>query len=95
VNALLSEGARKILRYLHRNPRAQDTLEGVLHWWLLDLHIEEQEREVETALRELMAAGLVLSQQGQDRELHYRLNPAQADRIRRMLGCPPAEVADA
>lgn len=85
MSVLLSEGARKILRYLYRNPRAQDTLEGILHWWLLDLHIEEQEREVVAALEELTREGLVLESQGRDLQRRYRLNRERIEVVTRVL----------
>jgi hypothetical protein len=88
VNARLSTTARRILRYLHARPGAQDTLEGILRWWLLDLHIEEQMNEVEAALRELAAADLVTATTGADGRQRYRVRHERRDEVRALSVSP-------
>jgi len=36
TNPRLPSPAPEILDYLARQPEAQDTIDGILHWWVLD-----------------------------------------------------------
>ena len=36
-----SKEAPEILDYLARQPGAQDTIEGILHWWVLEAYIQK------------------------------------------------------
>ncbi len=67
--------AHEILAYLAEHPLAQDTLEGILEWWLLDRQIVHQTSAVKSALEELVANGLVLETHANDSRAHYRVNP--------------------
>ena len=42
--------AREILAYLARRPNACDTLDGILHWWLPRIRLEDATETVERAL---------------------------------------------
>ena len=55
-----SEIISEILAYLIEHPDAQDTLDGVAQWWLLEREIRCQTRAVEEALSELVANGLLV-----------------------------------
>lgn len=76
---------RKILRYLMRHPHAQDTVEGIAHWWLLEEQIREGVRQVRAALEQLTSAGLISEIRRADSTIVYRLNPAQRDQIQLLL----------
>jgi len=65
---------REILAYLAKNPAAQDTLEGITEWWLLEQEIENRALQVESVLADLVARGLVLERKGRDARSHYRVN---------------------
>jgi hypothetical protein len=67
--------AHQILAYLAEHPLAQDTLEGIMEWWLLDREIVHQTSAVTSALAELVAKGLILETRAKDSRAHYRLNP--------------------
>src|SRR5262249_21320040 len=41
---------RRILDYLRRHPNAEDTLEGIARWWLLEQRIQEETARVQAAL---------------------------------------------
>jgi predicted transcriptional regulator len=75
----------EILTYLIEHPEAQDTMEGIVEWWLLEQPIKRQTTRVKTALAELVAMGLVLERQGQDGRVHYRTDRRKAAKIRRLL----------
>ena len=51
--------AREILAYLAEHPDAQDTLEGIVQWWLLERKIRYQTNIVKEILDDLVLQGLV------------------------------------
>jgi len=63
--------ALKILRYLQEHPRAADTANGILEWWLLKQSISEQQNLVEQALKMLVEKNLILSTTAIDGRKHY------------------------
>ena len=69
-----SHVAQELLGYLARNPDAQDTLEGILEWWLLEEKIRRRAFEVREALAELVKSGLLRERKGKDERVHYRVN---------------------
>jgi len=77
--------ADEVLEYLVQHPDAQDTLEGVCDWWLLERRVRRTVAEVEAALGQLVAKGLVMVQRGKDGKTHYRLNQQEDPRIREHL----------
>jgi hypothetical protein len=88
--------AFEILTYLVQHPRAQDTFEGILQWWLLERYIERQRAAVQGAVEELVDSGLVLAHQGRDRRRRYRLNPRRSAEaqalVARRAGARPREA---
>jgi len=72
--AQTSQIAHEILGYLVKHPRAQDTFEGILEWWLLEEKIERRRAEVRMALAELVNDGYLLAGEGKDARTHYRVN---------------------
>lgn len=68
-----------------RHPHAQDTVEGIAHWWLLEEQIREGVRQVRAALEQLTSAGLISEIRRADSTIVYRLNPAQRDQIQLLL----------
>ena len=83
-----SQGRRvsdEILAYLIEHPEAQDTLEGITEWWLLEQRIRGAVAEVDEAIHELVANELVVSRQCADRRIYYGLNRAKEREIRRHL----------
>jgi hypothetical protein len=75
----------EILAYLSANPAAQDTVEGVAQWWLLEQEIKNQTAEVKAALDDLVSRGLVLARKGKDNRLHYRVNRRKLREISRII----------
>jgi len=79
----------EILAHLLAHPEAEETLEGIAEWWLLERTIERRLREVEAALDRLVAEGLLERRGGAGTRSRYRLaerrraGPAGADRERR------------
>jgi predicted ArsR family transcriptional regulator len=61
----------QILRYLREHPRACDTLEGVVRWWVMAQQINESVEAVRQALKELEAEGAVREEQSADGRTLY------------------------
>jgi hypothetical protein len=77
--------AHEILAYLMDHPDAQDTLDGVVQWWLLERKIKNQTDLTKEALAELVSKGLVLESESGDSRIHYRMNPDKSKEIQRLL----------
>lgn len=80
-----NEIARDILAFLVDNPDAQDTLEGIIQWWLLEQQIKYQTKLVKEAIEELVEKGLVLKNETLNSHIHYRLNQDKIEDIRMLL----------
>ena len=77
--------ARDILGYLYAHSAAQDTLDGIVEWWLLEQKIERETRQVQKVLDELVAKELISSRKAGDSRTHYRINRLKANEIRAVL----------
>jgi predicted transcriptional regulator len=66
--------AREILSYLHDHPDAQDTIEGIMQWWLLEKKVPVQEQSFQAVLTDLVKKGLLNKVMKQAR-VFYKLNP--------------------
>ncbi len=89
----VSRVAEQILAYFVEHPDAQDTLEGVVQWWLLQQRIRTAVGEVEAALAELVGKGFVVEHRGGDSRIRYAVNRRRLREIGEQLGASP-EVAD-
>ena|SRR5688572_26206020 len=65
--------AYEILRYLTKNPDAQDTVEGIIGWWLLGRNIRCQKRMVTKVLEMMVDDGLVIARKKPDSRTVYKL----------------------
>lgn len=63
-----------LLAYLQRHPQAADTLRGIANWWLPLQRYENGRQQVERALTDLVAAGLLRGESLPDGEMLYTLN---------------------
>ena len=64
---------KEILAYLAVNSKAQDTLEGIREWWLLQPRGEQAVTVIEAALAKLVSAGKLQTKTGPDGRMHYLL----------------------
>lgn len=80
-----SKIGNQILAYLVDYPKAQDTLEGIVEWWLLEQKISYETSRVKEALADLIAMGMLLERKGPDSQIHYRINQSRYDEIRKLL----------
>jgi hypothetical protein len=75
----------EILAYLVDHPKAQDTMEGIVSWWLLERTIKFQEAQVKKALAELVAKGFVIEQKGNNSTIHFRVNQSRFEEIKKLV----------
>ncbi len=80
-----SQTAYEILSYLAEYSRAQDTLDGIIEWWLLERHVRYQIARVRDALAALVRDGLVLEHKMQNLPPRYGINRDKAAEIRKIL----------
>lgn len=76
-----SEIACEILAYLVEHPEAQDTLDGIVQWWLLERKIQCQTNIVREALDSLIAQGFVIKFRSGDSQVHYKINKSKYEEI--------------
>ena len=76
----------EILAYLQTHPDAQDTLEGVVEWWLRAQTIRHKTVTVKAALKQLVKKGLLIEKRTEGRSSVYRLNPAKLREVREAIG---------
>jgi hypothetical protein len=88
-NVELSSIARDILAYLIEHAESQDTLEGIMQWWLLEQDIKRWIDQVQAAIAELVARGLVLERRGRDGRIHYRINRSRKQKIKTLIEREP------
>ena len=88
-NVELSSIARDILAYLIEHPESQDTLEGIMQWWLLEQEIKRWIDQVQAAIAELVASGFVLERRGKDGRIHYRINRSRKQKIKTLIEREP------
>ena len=80
-----SQIGNEILAYLVENPKAQDTLEGIVEWWLLEREIKFETARVKEALSDLVAEGLILEKKGSNSQIHYRINQSKYKEIQALF----------
>ena len=66
---------REILSYLAEHPRSEDSIEGIVEWWLLHHYVAKTRAAVRDTLTQLVGRGLVLERGGTDGKITFRLNP--------------------
>jgi hypothetical protein len=77
--------ALDILAYLNEHTAAQDTLEGIVGWWLAEQEIKRQTHIVTEALDELVMGKLIIERRSKDMRSHYRINRRKIREIRSLL----------
>jgi hypothetical protein len=75
ANPRLPSPAPEILDYLARRPDAQDTIDGILHWWVLDAHIRKWAPKIAKTVAELAERGFLEQKPSSDGKIFYRISP--------------------
>ena len=66
--------SRHILRYLREHPESQDTIEGIMVWWVSERAIKRWLPEVRSSLEALVSQGYVTKHTWGGGQTFYRLN---------------------
>jgi hypothetical protein len=77
-----SEIAKEILAYLGDHPDAQDTLEGIVQWWLLERRVKSQTKLISAALEELIEKQFVHEHRARDARTYYRVDNRRPRKVR-------------
>lgn len=85
------EGALRhaVLSHLLAHPDAEDDLEGIAEWWVLEHCVRSRVGEVARVLGRLAAGGLVVVRQHPATGTRYRLNAERLADVRRELAAAP------
>ena len=75
----------QILAYLVEHPEAQDTVDGIVEWWLLEREIKFQTARVKEVLCELVAKGLIIEQKANGSKVRYLVNHSRFEEIRKLV----------
>jgi hypothetical protein len=67
--------APEILDYLARRPDAQDTIEGILHWWVLDSCIRDWTPKIVKTVAQLVERGFLVEKPSSDGRIFYCVSP--------------------
>ena len=75
--------AEEILNYLLKHPDANDTLEGITEWWLLNQKISYEMKRVKAAVKKLVQEGWIIEIKGTNSTVRYRLHPKKPKSAKR------------
>jgi hypothetical protein len=81
-----SQIGKEILTYLVEQPEAQDTVDGIVEWWLLERQIKFQTARVKEVISKLVDRGWVIRVQRIGSNAHYRINHDKYKEIQAFLG---------
>jgi hypothetical protein len=71
----LPSPAPEILDYLARQPGAQDTIEGILHWWVLDAYVRKWAPKIAETVAQLVEQRFLEQKLSADGKIFYRVSP--------------------
>jgi hypothetical protein len=81
---------QEILAYLLDHPDAQDSLEGVVEWWLREQAIRHRIGLVKAALKQLVKNNFVIEKEIESHFPVYRLNPEKVREARAFIEIEPS-----
>lgn len=85
-NEKLDNEALAILSYLYNNPNSMDTIEGLLHWWMLEQHIKSEKDSLKNIINELVDLGFICKEMNKySNKIYYRLNKESSHKIQALL----------
>ena len=87
----LSSPAPEILDYLARRPDAQDTIDGILHWWVLDACIRNWAPKIAKTVAQLVERGFLEEKSSSDGKVFYHVSPRYLSTLQQRppLNCTP------
>ena len=81
---------RYVLSYLIEHQDAQDTVEGIVEWWIVEQKIKQQTAKVKEVLGELVKKKYLLANKGMDSRTRYRINHSKRKEILSLIEKSPA-----
>jgi len=88
---LLPSPAREILDYLVRHPDAQDTIDGILQWWVLDPGTRKSASKIADAVAQLSKQGFLEQKRSTDGAVFYRVSAHYLSTLRQRAIPKPSE----
>jgi hypothetical protein len=87
----LPSPAPEILDYLARQPGAQDTIEGILHWWVLDACIRNWTPKIAETVAQLVELGFLEKKPRSGGKIFYHVSPRYLSTLQQRppLSCTP------
>ena len=79
----LPSPAPEILDYLARHPEAQDTIDGILHWWVLDACVRKWAPKIAKTVAQLVEQGFLEEKRSADGKVFYRVSPRYLSTLRK------------
>ena len=76
--------AECILAYLLERPEAEDSIDGIVEWWVMRQRIQLETARVKQALSKLVKQGLILQRRAAGSPIRYRLNKEKLREIIRL-----------
>ena len=74
-NVSLASPAPEILDYLATHPDAQDTIDGILHWWVLDAYMRNWAPKISETIAQLVQRGFLEEKTTMEGHIFYRVSP--------------------
>src|SRR5437762_11434308 len=71
----LTSPAPEILDYLVRHPDAEDTIDGILHWWVLDACVQKLAPKIAETVAQLVEQGFLEQKRFADGNVLYHISP--------------------
>lgn len=87
----IKQHAREILHYFIRNPRAADSLEGIVRWRLLDEVVHRKVEETRRALDLLVKQGFLLETTAPGRAEIFSLNSEKLGEAKKFGSGAPSQ----
>ena len=81
----VAEVVETVLGYLVDKPDAEDTIDGIVEWWLMRQRIKYETGRVRAAMAELVSRGFVLERESAGSQMRYRINRQKLRAIRAFL----------
>lgn len=75
IDPSLSSPAPEILEYLARHPDAQDTVDGILHWWVVETCLRSWAPKIAATVQQLVQADFLQQRGTPDGRVFYRISP--------------------
>gem|GEM_PF-6724115 len=92
ADPLLPSPAPEILEYLSAHPNAQDTIDGILHWWVLDAYIRKWAPKIAETVAWLVERGFLEQKRSADGRIFYRVSPQYLATLPPRLAPDPEEL---